>query len=121
MLLVDFTNQLRLQGKPLDDAIAEAGEIRFLPILLTSVTAIGGLLPLALQNSALYSPMALVIIGGLISSTLIGRLVTPVMYKLLPPTLTISQPSCTSSDCSQPGTVPFRASNIRNTYRSDPP
>ncbi|HEY9546819.1 MAG TPA: efflux RND transporter permease subunit, partial [Solimonas sp.] len=93
ILLVDFTNQLRLQGKPLDDAIAEAGEIRFLPILLTSVTAIGGLLPLALQNSALYSPMALVIIGGLISSTLIGRLVTPVMYKLLPPTLTISQPS----------------------------
>src|SRR3546814_11412701 len=72
ILLVDFTNQLRLQGKPLDDAIAEAGEIRFLPILLTSVTAIGGLLPLALQNSALYSPMALVIIGGLISSTLIG-------------------------------------------------
>src|SRR3546814_1400279 len=50
ILLVDFTNQLRLQGKPLDDAIAEAGEIRFLPILLTSVTAIGGLLPLALQN-----------------------------------------------------------------------
>ncbi|NGY05156.1 efflux RND transporter permease subunit [Solimonas terrae] len=87
ILLVDFTNQLRLQGKPLDEAIAEAGEIRFLPILLTSVTAIGGLLPLALQNSPLYSPMALVIIGGLISSTLIGRLVTPVMYKLLPPDL----------------------------------
>src|SRR3546814_1996861 len=36
ILLVDFTNQLRLQGKPLDDAIAEAGEIRFLPILLRS-------------------------------------------------------------------------------------
>lgn len=87
ILLVDFTNQLRLQGRPLDEAIAEAGEIRFLPILLTSVTAIGGLLPLALQSSPLYSPMALVIIGGLISSTLIGRLVTPVMYKLLPPRL----------------------------------
>lgn len=87
ILLVDFTNQLREQGKPLDEAIAEAGEIRFLPILLTSVTAIGGMLPLALQSSPLYSPMALVIIGGLISSTLIGRLVTPVMYKLLPPEL----------------------------------
>ncbi|MGH8445243.1 MAG: efflux RND transporter permease subunit, partial [Solimonas sp.] len=87
ILLVDFTNQLREQGKPLDEAIAEAGEIRFLPILLTSVTAIGGLLPLAIQSSPLYSPMALVIIGGLISSTLIGRLVTPVMYKLLPPEL----------------------------------
>ena len=62
-----------------------AGEIRFLPILLTSATAIGGLLPLALQNIGLYSPMAWVIIGGLITSTLLARLVTPVMYKLIPP------------------------------------
>ena len=52
---------------------------------MTSATAIGGLLPLALQNSGLYSPMAWVIIGGLITSTLLARLVTPVMYKLMPP------------------------------------
>jgi multidrug efflux pump subunit AcrB len=87
ILLVDFTNQLREQGVPLDDAIEQAGEIRFLPILLTSATAIGGLLPLALQNIGLYSPMAWVIIGGLISSTLLARLVTPVMYKLIPPSI----------------------------------
>jgi multidrug efflux pump subunit AcrB len=87
ILLVDFTNQLREQGVGLDEAITRAGEIRFLPILLTSMTAIGGLLPLAVQGSGLYSPLAIVIIGGLISSTLIGRLVTPVMYKLLPPAL----------------------------------
>jgi multidrug efflux pump subunit AcrB len=87
ILLVDFTNQLRQQGRPLMEAIVEAGEIRFLPILLTSVTAIGGLMPLAVQGAALYAPMAWVIIGGLITSTLIGRLVTPVMYKLLPPEL----------------------------------
>jgi multidrug efflux pump subunit AcrB len=85
ILLVDFTNQLREEGTPLDEAIARAGEIRFLPILLTSATAIGGLLPLALQGSGLYSPLAVVIIGGLVSSTLLARLVTPVMYKLLPP------------------------------------
>ena len=87
ILLVDFTNQLRAQGVPLDDAITQAGEIRFLPILLTSATAIGGLLPLAIQGSGLYSPLAIVIIGGLVSSTLLGRLVTPVMYKLLPPSI----------------------------------
>ena len=92
ILLVDFTNQLREQGVALDDAITQAGEIRFLPILLTSATAIGGLLPLALQGSGLYSPLAIVIIGGLISSTLLGRLVTPVMYKLLPPTI-VAQPA----------------------------
>jgi multidrug efflux pump subunit AcrB len=85
ILLVDFTNQLREQGAALDQAIQEAGEVRFLPILLTSATAIGGLSPLALQGSALYSPLAIVIIGGLISSTLLARLITPVMYKLLPP------------------------------------
>ena len=85
ILLVDFTNQLREQGVGLDEAIEQAGEIRFLPILLTSATAIGGLLPLAVQNTGLYSPMAWVIIGGLISSTLLARLVTPVMYKLIPP------------------------------------
>jgi multidrug efflux pump subunit AcrB len=85
ILLVDFTNQLREQGVPLDEAIERAGEIRFLPILLTSATAIGGLLPLAVQNIGLYSPMAWVIIGGLITSTFLARLVTPVMYKLIPP------------------------------------
>ncbi|MFZ8983127.1 MAG: efflux RND transporter permease subunit [Steroidobacteraceae bacterium] len=85
ILLVDFTNQLRLAGAPLDEAIARAGEVRFLPILLTSLTAIGGLMPLALQGSGLYSPLAVAIIGGLISSTLLARLVTPVMYKLRPP------------------------------------
>jgi multidrug efflux pump subunit AcrB len=87
ILLVDFTNQLRAKGMALDDAIAEAGEVRFLPILLTSLTAIGGLMPLAVQGSGLYSPLAIVIIGGLISSTLLARLVTPVMYKLLPPSI----------------------------------
>jgi multidrug efflux pump subunit AcrB len=85
ILLVDFTNRLRARGVPLDEAIAEAGEVRFLPILLTSLTAIGGLTPLAIQGSGLYSPLAVVIIGGLVSSTLLARLVTPVMYKLLPP------------------------------------
>jgi multidrug efflux pump subunit AcrB len=87
ILLVDFTNQLREQGMGLDEAIEQAGEVRFLPILLTSATAIGGLLPLAVQNIGLYSPMSWVIIGGLISSTLLARLVTPVMYKLIPPVI----------------------------------
>ncbi|MCY7351457.1 MAG: efflux RND transporter permease subunit [Cytophagaceae bacterium] len=85
LLLVDFTNQLRAQGKGLEEAIREAGEIRFVPIVLTSLTAIGGLLPLVIEYSDLYSPLALVLIGGIISSTLLSRLVTPVMYKLLPP------------------------------------
>lgn len=86
ILLVDFTNQLRAEGVGLDEAIERAGKVRFVPIVLTSLTAIGGMMPLAIQGSSLYSPLAIVIIGGLISSTLLSRLVTPVLYKLLPPT-----------------------------------
>ncbi len=87
ILLVDFTNQLREAGADLDEAVQRAGEIRFVPILLTTLTAIGGLVPLALERSPLYSPLAWVILGGLVSSTLLARLVTPIMYKLLPPKL----------------------------------
>jgi multidrug efflux pump subunit AcrB len=85
ILLVDFTNQLRLQGKSVDEAIREAGEVRFLPIVLTSLTAIGGLLPIALSTNPLIAPLAIVLIGGLISSTILSRIVTPVVYKLIPP------------------------------------
>lgn len=90
ILLVDFTNQLRQQGKSVDEAIREAGEVRFLPIVLTSLTAIGGLLPIALSTNPLIAPLAIVLIGGLISSTLLSRIVTPVVYKLIPPRVEIA-------------------------------
>lgn len=87
ILLVDFTNQLREQGRSLEEAIREAGEVRFLPIVLTSMTAIGGLFPIAISTNPLISPLAIVMIGGLISSTILSRVVTPVIYKLIPPTI----------------------------------
>ena len=90
ILLVDFTNQLRQQGKSVDEAIREAGEVRFLPIVLTSLTAIGGLLPIALSVNPLISPLAVVLIGGLISSTILSRIVTPVVYKLIPPKIHVA-------------------------------
>ena len=85
ILLVDFTNQLRKEGVDLDTAIQKSGEIRFLPIVLNTITAIVGLIPVALSTNPLISPLAIVLIGGLISSTLLSRIVTPVLYKLLPP------------------------------------
>jgi multidrug efflux pump subunit AcrB len=83
ILLVDFTSQLRTRGLGLREAIERAGEVRFLPVLLTSITAIGGLMPLALFGGSLYGPLAIVLIGGLISSTLLSRIVTPAMYLLV--------------------------------------
>ncbi|WP_408590944.1 efflux RND transporter permease subunit [Novosphingobium sp.] len=83
LLLVDFTEQLRREGMGIREAVERAGEMRFLPVLLTSITAIGGLLPLAIEGNGLYSPMAIAMIGGLVTSTLLARIATPVMYLLL--------------------------------------
>ncbi|MCT1524375.1 efflux RND transporter permease subunit [Sphingobacterium hotanense] len=91
ILLVDFTNQLRREGTELNEAIEKAGEIRFLPIILTSLTAIGGLMPIAWSSNPLISPLAIVMIGGLISSTLLSRIVTPVVYKLIPPKIEVEE------------------------------
>jgi multidrug efflux pump subunit AcrB len=90
ILLVDYTEQLRAEGVSLEDAIQEAGETRFVPIILTTLTAIGGLIPLAIEFNPLYSPLAWVLIGGLISSTILTRIVTPVLYKLLAPKVTVT-------------------------------
>lgn len=90
ILLVHFTNQLRAEGVPLHDAIERTGETRFLPIVLTTATAIGALLPLAMQGSGLYSPLAIVILGGLIRSVLLSRVVTPVVYSPFPPAVPIT-------------------------------
>src|SRR5690606_34088136 len=98
------TDQLRREGVPLVEAIERAGEIRFVPIVLTTLTAIGGLIPLAIEGNRLYSPLAWVLIGVLISSTLLSRIVTPVLYKLLPPTVYLGVISCVSS--SKSGHVP---------------
>ena len=91
LLLVDFTNQLRREGMPLEEAIIHAGETRFLPVVLTSMTAIFGLIPIALNPNPNISPLAIVLIGGLITSTLLSRILTPVMYKLIPPAIEVDE------------------------------
>jgi multidrug efflux pump subunit AcrB len=59
IILVDYANKLREEGKSLDDSIQTAGQIRFIPIILTTLTAIGGLMPLAMQGSDFFSPLAI--------------------------------------------------------------
>jgi HAE1 family hydrophobic/amphiphilic exporter-1 len=82
---VDFINQLRAQGQPLREAILEAGRKRLRPILMTTVTTVLGLTPMAMgigRGADLRAPLALAVIGGLISATVLTLIVVPVAYDL---------------------------------------
>lgn len=84
---IDFINQERRKGKPVRDAVIEAGRKRFRPIIMTSVTTILGLLPMAIgfgKGAELQRPLALAIIGGLFTSTVLTLIVIPVIYSLAP-------------------------------------
>ncbi|MFW6192482.1 MAG: efflux RND transporter permease subunit [Gemmatimonadota bacterium] len=88
IIKVDFVNQRRAAGRGFRRAIVEAGRLRLRPILMTTVTTVFGLLPLALGWGAgadLRAPLAVAVIGGLLSSTLLTLLVVPVLYDLLVP------------------------------------
>ena len=83
IILVDRIGQLRESGLNLTDAIAEAGQQRIRPILMTSLTTILALVPMALgigEGASLISPMAVAVIGGLTTSTLLSLIVIPCVY-----------------------------------------
>ena len=82
IILVDYSNKLIAAGTGMREAIVTAGETRFTPIILTSLTTIGGLLPLTLSGSSMWAPMGWTIIGGLVASTFVTPLIVPVLYAL---------------------------------------
>ena len=86
IILVDYTNRLRRQGLAKLEALQKAGEVRLRPILMTTATTVLGLLPMAVglgEGSELRRPMALTVIGGLITSTALTLLIIPAVYSLL--------------------------------------
>ena len=87
IILVDTANRLRRERLlSALEAVQRAGELRLRPILMTTATTVLGLLPMALglgEGSELRAPMALTVIGGLLSSTFLTLLVVPVIYRLL--------------------------------------
>jgi HAE1 family hydrophobic/amphiphilic exporter-1 len=86
IVLVDYANQLRRQGMAKLEALARAGRVRLRPILMTTATTVFGLLPMALglgEGAELRTPMALTVIGGMITSTLLTLLVVPAVYAIL--------------------------------------
>jgi HAE1 family hydrophobic/amphiphilic exporter-1 len=86
ILLVDYTNTLRARGHARDTALKEAGPVRLRPIIMTSLTVIFGVAPIALglsEGAELRQPMAIAVIGGLTTSTFLTLLVIPVIYSLV--------------------------------------
>jgi HAE1 family hydrophobic/amphiphilic exporter-1 len=85
-LLIDYTNTLLKKGLPLKDALIEAGTTRLRPIIMTSATMIVGMLPVALsldEGSEMKVGMALIIIGGMVTSTILTPILLPVVYSLM--------------------------------------
>jgi len=80
IILVDYTNQLRESGTGLREALIEAGQTRFLPIILTTATTVAGLLPLTLIGGSMWAPMGWTIIGGLFVSTVLTLIIVPTLY-----------------------------------------
>jgi multidrug efflux pump subunit AcrB len=83
ILLVDFTNQAIRAGRPLREAILEAGQVRLRPILMTTLAMIFGMLPMAIGVGAggeMLAPMGRAVIGGVITSSLLTLLIVPVLY-----------------------------------------
>lgn len=85
-LLIDYTNTLLKRGLPLQKALVEAGTTRLRPIVMTAATMVGGMLPTAFalaEGSEIRKTMAIAIIGGLVTTTLLTPVLIPVAYTLL--------------------------------------
>ena len=83
VVMVSYINELRQQGRPLEDAVREGGMTRLRPVLMTALVASLGFVPMAISQGAgaeVQQPLATVVIGGLITSTLLTLLVLPLLY-----------------------------------------
>jgi len=101
IVLVDTINRLRADGSALDAAVRRAGRLRVRPILITTATTVLGLLPLAFGVGAgaeMQGPLAVTVIGGLLSSTLLTLVVVPVIYRLFDRPGAVRQPSAETAD-----------------------
>ena len=83
IVLVDYTNLMRERGYELNEAIALSGQSRLRPVLMTAFTTILGMVPMALSNSEgseMWQPLGIVVIGGLLVSTIVTLIIVPILY-----------------------------------------
>jgi len=86
IVLIDHINQLRREGQKPQEAIVQASSDRMRPVLITAITTIGGMMPMAIstgQGSEMRSPLAIAVIGGLITATFFTLLIIPTIYSFV--------------------------------------
>ena len=86
ILVVEFANQLQMQGRTAADAAYEASSVRFRPIIMTSIATILGAVPIAFMSGAgaeTRNPMGIVVVGGLSIATVLTLFVVPIVYVLM--------------------------------------
>jgi len=96
IVLVSYMNKLRYENLPLREAIVTACNLRLRPVLMTALVTLLGLLPLAFASgigSEVQRPLATVVIGGLVSSTLLTLIVLPVLYRWSEERAAVPRPS----------------------------
>jgi cobalt-zinc-cadmium resistance protein CzcA len=86
LVMLSFINRLRSEGAPLEEAILHGAETRLRPVLMTALVASLGFVPMALAHGTgaeVQRPLATVVIGGIVSSTLLTLVVLPALYRLV--------------------------------------
>lgn len=86
IVLIEYLNEMRAEGKPLEESAIESSKIRLRPILMTTLTTVLGLIPMAIsrgEGSELRSPLAITVMGGLIFATMLTLWVIPVLYVIV--------------------------------------
>lgn len=86
IVLIDYINLLRLRGSNMEEALIEAGETRLRPIVMTTLTTVFGMIPLAIsrgEGAEMYNGMAIAVIFGLSLSTLLTLIIIPILYSLV--------------------------------------
>ena len=107
VILVAYINELRAEGRGLDEAILEAADLRLRPIMMTALVATLGLLPAAMSHgigSDSQKPLAIVVVGGLISSLALSLFMLPLLYRMFAPPLQMP-----AGEPARPSTLPDSA------------
>ncbi|MCU1338295.1 MAG: acriflavin resistance protein [Bryobacterales bacterium] len=111
IVLIDYANQLRARGYSRREALKTAGEVRLRPIIMTTLTTVLGLVPMALgwgEGAEIRTPMAIAVIGGMTFSTMLTLIFVPVMYEIL-------DRKQFAGDVTMPAELPASGVNLRPT------